>query len=79
MTPWVRTARADVGKERRRVRAWKAPRILKAPLRWRFSHLKKREILGWERGVEFKDEGWFCGEEARVLRVVLVRRGVRWM
>ena len=44
------------GKESRRDKAWKAPRILKEPVRWRGSDFRKRERLGEERG-EREDGG----------------------
>ncbi len=64
-----------------RDRAWKAPRTLNAPIRWKFSHLKKNLILGcagiWpSKGVPRRASG-VCGVDARVERVVDVRTGVR--
>lgn len=91
ITPEERRVEGEWGEaERRRRREWKAPRVLKAPARWRFSALRKRESLGCEgreggeswglvEGVEEEEGRGERGVEARVLRVELVRTGVRWM
>ena len=66
-----------------RNRAWNAPRALKAPARCKFSHLKKKLILGCagvrpSKGVPtraFAD----CGEDASADSVFDVSTGVRWI
>jgi hypothetical protein len=64
-----------------RVSAWKAPRTLKAPMRWKFSHLKKKRILGFagvelSKGVPRKASG-ACGADAMASSVREVSTGVR--
>ena len=63
--------------------AWEAPRILKAPIFWKFSHLKKRLIFGRagdrpSSGVPISASA-FCGDEAMSFKADEVRTGVRWM
>ena len=63
--------------------AWEAPRILKAPIFWKFSHLKKRLIFGLagdrpSLGVPTSPSA-VCGDEAMSFRAEEVMTGVRWM
>lgn len=63
--------------------AWNAPRTLNAPMRWKFSALKNSRNFGFAgvspaHWVPCSASG-VCGVDARVVNVVLVRMGVRWM
>lgn len=81
---WVITPRRFTSSPRscsNRNKAWNAPRALKAPIRWKFSHLKKNRNCGhagsWpSNGVPTKASE-VCGVEAIVLRVVQVNNGVQ--
>jgi hypothetical protein len=60
--------------------AWNAPRILNAPIRWKFSHLNQSLSTGFAgaqpaQGVPSSSAG-VRGVDASVLSVVLVRTGV---
>lgn len=75
---WVHTeVRPGVkrGEDWRRRRAWKAPRALNAPIRWRDSVLKCKRMVGRAGGGEEEGRDW--GVEARRVRVLLVKTGVR--
>jgi hypothetical protein len=82
MTPFRLTSSMPCSSIKRST-AWKAPRTLNAPMRWKFSHLKNRRIFGFAGScpshcVPFS-ASCVCGVDARFDSVVFVRMGVRWI